>query len=296
MTQTVNSPSLIGTSTSLSSNSNPSLAGQTVTFTAVVSPSAATGTVTFRDGAATLGSATLNGGVASYSTSTLSGGAHSITAFYNGNAGYNSSTSNAVTQTVNKLNTTTSISSNLNPSAAGQSVTFTALISANTATGSVTFYDGAAVLGVRTATNGVATLSTSALSAGSHGIRAVYAGDAKFNGSSSSTITQTVNSQTGDTTNPIPRIISPANGSAVSQGWVTISASATDNVGVTRMELYIQGALVATSTNGSLSYRWSTRKLTGTQTLTVRALDSAGNLGTASAVVTIASGGKGGKP
>jgi hypothetical protein len=71
-----------------------------VTFTATVSPTAATGTVTFSDGTTTLGSATLSSGRALYSTSGLSAGTHSITATYNGNSNYLTSSASPVSQVV----------------------------------------------------------------------------------------------------------------------------------------------------------------------------------------------------
>src|SRR5262249_23111712 len=100
LTQTVNPAAKTNTTTGLTSNANPSSLGQTVTFTATVSPSAATGTVTFLDGATAIGSGTMSGGVAAFATASLALGSHSITATYGGDNNYNSSTSNAVSQTV----------------------------------------------------------------------------------------------------------------------------------------------------------------------------------------------------
>jgi Bacterial Ig-like domain (group 3) len=57
------------------------------------------GSVTFKDGSTVLGTATLNDGKASLSTLNLQPGNNSITATYNGNALFNSSTSNAVNVT-----------------------------------------------------------------------------------------------------------------------------------------------------------------------------------------------------
>ena len=104
------------TTTTLASSLNPSTYGSSVTFTATVSPSTATGTVTFKNGTTTLGTGTLSGGKATYSTSTLAVGSNSITASYGGDTNDNSSTSTALTQTVNKATTTTTLASSLNPS------------------------------------------------------------------------------------------------------------------------------------------------------------------------------------
>jgi len=186
------------TATALASSLNPSIYGQSITLTATVTTSSGTptGTVTFENGTATLGSAALSGGVAKFTTKKLTGGTHSLTAVYNGNANYASSTSNVVTQVVNKATTTTAVVSSQNPSTVGQSVTFTATVtpqfSGTTATGSVTFYDGTTKLGSVTLSAGVAAYTTSTLTKGTHAIKATYAGNANFL-SSSGTVTQTVN-------------------------------------------------------------------------------------------------------
>jgi Concanavalin A-like lectin/glucanases superfamily/Bacterial Ig-like domain (group 3) len=190
------------TSTGLTSSANPSLFGANVTLSATVSavaPGAGTrtGTVTFMDGAATLGTGTVNAsGVATFSTTTLGQGSHAITAVYSGDANYTGSTSPVVTQNVRK-NTTTVVTSSGSPSVFGQNVTFTATISPSVGlapSGTVTFKDGAAILGTGAVNgSGAATLSTSSLSGANHTISAVYGGDANFNGSTSPGIFQTIN-------------------------------------------------------------------------------------------------------
>jgi len=102
-TETVNKR---GTGLDLQSSANPALVGQSVTLTAYVSPSnpqsddpTPTGIVIIMDGSATLGTATLNNGTASITTSSLAFGSHSITATYNGDDVFDSSTS-SLTQVV----------------------------------------------------------------------------------------------------------------------------------------------------------------------------------------------------
>jgi MYXO-CTERM domain-containing protein len=56
--------------------------------------------VTFYDGAVAIGSATLDAGVATFSTAALTKGSHSLTAVYGGDAGFQASTSAAVTHVV----------------------------------------------------------------------------------------------------------------------------------------------------------------------------------------------------
>jgi hypothetical protein len=201
-------PVLATTSTAIASSLNPSTSGANVTFTATVTSATAgtiTGTVTFLDGATTIGTGTLAAGTATFSTSSLAVGPHTITAQYGGDANFATSTSPAVTQTVNsasKATTATAVASSLNPSTSGTSVTFTATVTSSTAgtiTGTVTFLDGATSIGTGTLAAGVATFSTSSLAVGPHTITAQYGGDANFAASTSPAITQTVNAaQTGD--------------------------------------------------------------------------------------------------
>jgi len=149
------------------------------------------------DGATSLGSGTLSAGKATLSTAALGGGSHSITASYGGDTNFAASTSASVTQTVTTTMTATAVTSSLNPSTVGASATFTATVSSTTAgtiTGTVTFLDGSTTLGTGSVgASGIATFATSTLTQGSHPITAAYGGDANFAGSTSPSITQTVN-------------------------------------------------------------------------------------------------------
>lgn len=178
--------------TTLTSSLNPSQAGQAVTFTATVTGSSPTGTVTFKDGATVLGTEPISGGTASFTTSSLSVAAHSITAEYGGDAINAASTSAPLTQTVTVAGSAVTLASSLNPSEAGQAVTFTATVTGATPTGTVTFKDGATVLGTVALSGGVATLTTSSLTIGSHSITAEYGGDANNGPSTSAALVQTV--------------------------------------------------------------------------------------------------------
>jgi hypothetical protein len=210
-----------GTTTTVVSSLNPSMFGQSVTFTATVMPASGTGTptgmVTFLDGTTTLGTGTLSGGTATFTTSTLIIGAHSITAMYSGDANFATSTSTALTQTVNKVATTTTVTGAPNPAMQGQAVTFTATISptmigSTTASGMVTFMDGTTTLGTGTISNGTATFTTSTLTVGTHTITAVYSGDSNFAGSTSGVFTQVVNSSTSTaTTTTLASSVNPSN-------------------------------------------------------------------------------------
>ncbi|WP_283808449.1 Ig-like domain repeat protein [Bradyrhizobium sp. AS23.2] len=89
--------------------------------------------------------------------------------------------------------TTTTLTSSLNPSMFGQSVTLTATVSAGTATGSVTFRDGATVLAtVPLSGAATAVFTTSSLALGPHSMTATYNGSANFAASTSSVLVQKV--------------------------------------------------------------------------------------------------------
>ncbi len=221
---------LTATTTSLTSSANPSAAGMSVTFTAAVAPSAATGTIEFFDGGVSLGTVTLSGGTASLSTASLSAGSHAITAAYSGDSAYLASTSPVLTQTVSAslIDTTTSLATTPNPSAYGQSVVFTAGVSPSsgtgTPTGSITFLDGATVLGSSALdSNGLATFSTSSLSIGTHSLTAQYSGDGVFAGSTSSATLQTVNKT--DTTIGLTSNHNPSNNGQPVTFKATVSPS-----------------------------------------------------------------------
>jgi parallel beta-helix repeat protein len=177
--------------TTLVSSLNPSTVGRAVTFTATVKGTNPTGTVNFYDGNVSLGTATISRGTAKLSTSQLSAGTHSITAIYGSNATNAGSESGTLAQVV-KVASSTAISSSLNPSARGQSVTFTATVNGNNPTGSVTFRDGIRSLGAVTLSGGTATYSSGTLAKGTHSITATYAGDSLNVTSTSSKLIQTV--------------------------------------------------------------------------------------------------------
>ena len=206
LTQTINQAN---TNTTLTSSVNPVVVGQTVTFTADVGAAAPgsgtpTGSVRFVSDNGTPVTESLNAaGTATYSTHSLGVGTHTVTASYTGDANFQTSDSTALTQTVNKQapTTTTSVSSSLNPSIFGQSVTFTATVSpqagGGTPTGSVQFViDNGSPLTISLNGNGAAVFSTASLGVGMHTIIASYSGDGNFLPSTSSPFTQTVNPAT----------------------------------------------------------------------------------------------------
>ena len=182
------------TTTALVPSSNPASFGQSVTFTATVTGNSPTGTVQFLDGATSLGTpVALSAGVAALSNSSLAVGPHSITAVYSGDASNPGSTSAALSETISLKPSATTVVSSLNPSIAGESVTFTATVTGTSPTGTVEFLSGSTSLGAPVAlTSGGATFTTSSLPVGTDSITAVYSGDGSNSTSTSPILNETV--------------------------------------------------------------------------------------------------------
>jgi hypothetical protein len=162
-TLTVNKATL-----TITANNRSKIYGQTLTFTGTEFTTA--GLV--NGNTVTSVTLTSSGAVA---TAVVSGSPYNIVpsaAVGTGLTNYNISYVNG-SLTVTKAASSTSLTA----SVSGITVTFTATVTPGTATGTVTFYDGATALGTSTVTGGVATYSTSTLSVASHSITAVYNGD-----------------------------------------------------------------------------------------------------------------------
>lgn len=125
---------------------------------------------------------------------------------------------------------------------------------------------------------------------GTHTLTAT-AKDAYGNRSSSSIVVSVSNSivVVGDLTAPIVNLLSPANGASYNTGDViTISSSASDNVGISNLSISINGTVVGSSASSSYAYSWNTASAaSGIHTITATARDAAGNQSVRSITVTL---------
>jgi hypothetical protein len=79
-----------------------------------------------------------------------------------------------------------------NPSTLGTQVTLIASVAPTNASGSVVFYDGVIILGIRPVLTGLASLSTRLMASGSHQLKAYYTGDAANRPATSNIVSQSV--------------------------------------------------------------------------------------------------------
>jgi len=178
--------------------------------------------------------------------------------------------------------TSTALTTSVNPAMSGSPVTFTATVAGKSPTGTVSFTVNGGGLCVASLASSAAQCMSTTLPTGTDGIVATYSGDSANMPSTSPTLSQTVSSAPPppgptDTIPPVVTITSPANGAPVN-GMVTVAAKATDNVAVKSVTLSIDGAVVATTSSSSVSYKWNTRKISsGMHTITANALDTSGN-------------------
>jgi hypothetical protein len=196
------------TSTTLGSSANPATPGESITFTAQVAAPYATpnGAVTFYDGTTLLGPGTLNAqGQATYTISTLALGTHPITAQYGATTDFDASLSSVLAQVVNSILTpegpVPQLTSSVNPSVLGQSITFTTSVTPGFS-GTVTLYDGSTVLASGAVNSqGIYLYSTSSLSLGAHIMSASFLNGNSPTGVSSAPLTQQVNPASSSGTN-----------------------------------------------------------------------------------------------
>ncbi|HSH59296.1 MAG TPA: right-handed parallel beta-helix repeat-containing protein [Acidimicrobiales bacterium] len=93
----------------------------------------------------------------------------------------------------------------------------------------------------------------------------------------SNTASATTAASSPDAVTPTIPSISPSDGSFIGKR-VKVSATATDNVAVTLMEVHVDGTLRGTSATSSIGFIWNSRSAAkGAHIVTVKAYDAAGN-------------------
>lgn len=213
----------------------------------------------------------------SFDTTALSDGAHSLSAVAYDAAGNSAQTPSRSFTTDNTVPTVSLNSLNNNSLVAG-----TVLLSAQATdlngVAKVAFLINGAVVGEDSSSPYVFDWDTTNTTEGSHTVK-VQAIDQVGNIAESS-VTVIV-----DNTAPTASISSPSNGSTVS-GTVRVSVNADDSHGVERVELLVNGTILATDTSAPYQFDWDSTAASGPANLVVRAFDNAGNA-TDSSLITV---------
>ncbi len=175
---------------------------------------------------------------------------------------------------------TTSITAPANGATVSGTVSVAASASDNVGVTQVEFYLDAVLQATDTTAPYNWSWNTTTTANGAHSLTS-KAYDAAGNNATSTAVSVTVDN---DTTAPATSITAPANGATVS-GTVSVTASASDNVGVTKVEFYLDGALTSTDTTSPYAWSWDTTTASNAiHNLTSKAYDAAGNIGTSAAV------------
>ena len=273
----------------------------TLGLSGTVSDAGGVSSVQIYDGATLLGPATVSSGNWSYTTAALLAGSHSFTAKATDNAG-NTTTTSAVTATVDTTPPTETISTTINTdTGATGTITSGGVTKDNTlglsgtvsdagGVSSVQIYDGATLLGPATVSSGNWSYTTAALLAGSHSFTA-KATDNAGNTTTTSAVTATV-----DTTPPTETISTTINTDTGATGTITsggvtkdntlgLSGTVSDAGGVSSVQIYDGATLLGAATVSSGNWSYTTAALlAGSHSFTAKATDNAGNTTTTSAV------------
>ena len=257
------------------------LLGRVVAAAATTNNDAAVSALVFLDGATPIG--TLTGAPFAVTWNPTVAGAHNLTARATDRQG-RVTTSPPVSVTVDLTNPTAALTAPANGAIVSGTVQVTATATDGTAIARVEFYEGANLIGTDAVAPFAMAWNTATVATGAHTLKA-RAYDTVGNTADSASIAVTVSS---DVTPPTVSISAPGQGAAIT-GTVLWTAVATDNVAVTRVELYDGATLIATLTSSPYTLNWNTATAAvGAHSLTARAFDAPGNSATSAAVnVTI---------
>jgi hypothetical protein len=175
--------------------------------------------------------------------------------------------------------TTTTLTSSVNPSSPGHAITLTATVTGNAPTGQVVFGEPGLTLGVADLTSGVATLTLTSLSPGTHALTATYNGD-DSNNYSFTTLAQTVAAPPP----PVVPVKAPevklvasttkaSVGDKVKLSWLTKNADTVTASGDWSGSRPAKGsALVRMADRGKHVFKLTVHNAAGNQTATVKVL------------------------
>ena len=206
---------------------------------------------------------------------------------YSTTAATNVTVANTSPGTIGLTPTTLSFTANVNAPPAPKTVTVS-----NTGIGNLNYtaatnqtwcvvspVSGALVRGM----NQLLTVSVNGMAAGTYACVVTVADPKASNNPRTVNVSYTVN----DNIAPTVSVTAPANGAILQRkANVTIAATASDNVGVTKVEFYVDNSKKCTDTAAPFSCVWQTPNAKGSYVITARAYDAKGNV-TVSASITV---------
>jgi uncharacterized protein involved in tellurium resistance len=220
--------------------------------------------------------------VYSWDTTTIAAGSYMLmTKAYDAAGNVGQSENVAVTVVNDFTAPTVSMTSPANNATVSGTVMISASASDNVTVSRVEFYENGVLLAASNMAPYSHSWDTTAVANNSYVLTA-KAYDAAGNVSQSSNVSVIV---FNDTTAPAVSISSPLANATVS-GTIMVSAAASDNAGVTKVEFFVNDTLQTADTTSPYTFSWNTKSVeNGTYTLTSRAYDAAGNAGVSSPVI-----------
>jgi len=271
-------PELISPTVSISAPANNATVSGTVSVTAAASDNVGVTTVEFYLNGVLQNTNTEAPYLYPWNTSALAAGTYTLMAkAYDAAGNVGQSANVSVTVVKDTTAPTVTITSPANNATVSGTVPISVSATDNVGVSTVEFYENGTLLSATNVTPYSFTWNTTSVANGTHTLIA-KGYDASGNVGQSANVLVTVNNTGPDTTAPSASVVSPANNASVS-GMVTVTASVSDNVGVSRVRFYVNGSLKSTVTTAPYVYNWDTSSLAaGTYTLYVRANDAANNV------------------
>ncbi len=278
-------PDTTAPSVSIDSPANGSNVSGTIAVNATATDNVSVVGVQFRLDGASLGSEDTSSPYSvNWNTSSASLGTHTLTATARDAAG-NQITSTSTVIVVDTTLPTVTLTSPANNATVTGTITVRASASDNRGVAGVQFKLDGVNLGAEDTTSAYTrSWNTTGTPNGTHVLTAT-ARDTSGNLTTTSSTTVTVSNPVPDTTAPAVSVTAPTNGSVVT-GTVSLTANATDNVGVVGVQFRVNGTNVGSEdTTAPYSVSWNTSSIAiGSHTITAIARDAAGNQATSSTI------------
>ena len=210
----------------------------------------------YRDSSVLLGTSSSAPYSFGWDTTAVTQGSHTLFAVATDLAG-NTATSATISVTIDRSAPTISMTApSNNATVTGTAVTISATASDNTGVSKVDFYrDSNVLLGTDTTSPYGISWNTTSVTSGAHPLTAVVT-DLAGNTKTSSIVNVSV-----DNAPPSVSLSAPANNAYVT-GTFAVSAAATDNVAITKVEFYLDNVLLTTDTSSPYTFNWNSTTVT----------------------------------